>query len=210
VYQHTSAQHKVTGVHIYGCTVWVCRRTPQAYGGQYKCTCTQYKTEAHSSRGIWGNLGESSSTLQVYWSFRVEYICAPSYSIIQTLFSARLSSRLVCTLVLPFPSSGGIWGNLGESGRTVQVYRSFRVCTIPVLLTCLQHLIVRFQSCSHAYNIGLHEFSPTHMLTTSDCTTSVPLTVMMLTTSDCTISVLLTCLQHLIARFQSYSHAYNI
>jgi hypothetical protein len=103
-----------------------------------------------------------------------------------------------------------LWGNLGESGSTVQVYRSFRVCTIPVLLTCLQHLIVRFQSYSHAYNIGLHEFSPTHMLTTSDCTTSVPLTVMMLTTSDCTISVLLTCLQHLIARFQSYSHAYNI
>jgi hypothetical protein len=57
----TSAQHKVTGVHIYGCTVWVCRRTPQAYGRQYKCTGTQYKTEVHSSRGIWGNLVEPLS-----------------------------------------------------------------------------------------------------------------------------------------------------
>jgi hypothetical protein len=47
-------------------------------------------------------------------------------------------------------------------------------CTISVPLTCLQHLIVRFQSYSHAYNISL------------------------------------TCLQHLIVRFQSYSHAYNI
>jgi hypothetical protein len=163
VYQHTSAQHKVTGVHIYGCTVWVCRRTPQAYGGQYKCTCTQYKTEAHSSRGIWGNLGESSSTLQVYWSFRVEYICAPSYSIIQTLFSARFEFAFSVHIGA---SISLLWGNLGESGSTVQVYRSFRVCTIPVLLTCLQHLIVRFQSYSHAYNIGLHELSPTHMLAT--------------------------------------------